>query len=77
LGLWSKSSDSVRLRIEQLVAAFRLRVSRVLDFDPVRGRLLGCSIGGRLPLCDNALQIEFADFIEELTASHFDVIDVQ
>jgi len=29
-------SDSVRLRIEQLVAAFRLRVSRILNLDPIR-----------------------------------------
>ena len=75
--LWSNSSASVRLRIEQLVAAFSLRVSRILDLDPVRGRLLGRSIGGRLPLRHNALQVEFADLLEELPATCFDVIHVK
>jgi len=56
----SNFSDSVRLRIEQLVAAFRLRVPRILDLDPILGRLLGRSICGRLPIRHDNLQVEFA-----------------
>jgi hypothetical protein len=62
--------DSVRLRIEQLVAAFSLRVPRIVNLDPIRRSLLSRSIGGRLPLRHNALQIEFADLLEELPASN-------
>ena len=47
-------SDSVRLRIEQLVEAFSLRVPRILNLDPVRGRLLGRPIDRCLPLRHNA-----------------------
>jgi hypothetical protein len=72
--VWLNFGDFVRLRIEQLVATFSLRVPRILDFDPIRGRLLGRSIGGRLPLRHNAPQVEFTDLLEELTAIRFDAI---
>ena len=58
--------DSIGFWIEQLLTPFRLRVARILDLDVVGRWLIGCPIGGCLPLRHDALQIEFADLIEEL-----------
>jgi hypothetical protein len=66
-----------RTLLEKFLPTFRLRVPRILNLDPIRRSLLGRSIGGRLPLRHDALQVEFADLLEELPATRFDVTDVE
>src|SRR5215469_12930314 len=66
-----------RTLLEKFLPTFSLRVVRILNLDPVRRRLLGRSIGGRLSFRHNPLQVEVADILEELPATRFDVINVE
>jgi len=57
------------------VPAFRLRILRILDLDPVRR--LGRAVGRVGQLRDDALEIEHADLLEERTPSADHVLRVE
>ena len=62
--------------LEEFVPSGHLRVAGILDLDPVRARAIAVvsTIDG---LCDDALEIMRAGYLEEILASRSYVIDVE